>query len=583
MADTHRSSDDELDEVLTTVLFDVIGTDKPGNITIDKVNTDDNSNKQQAEVIDVTVIPDFIESNFILEFVNQKEVTVNMVARKLKEKIRLGIWYFVFTSIFSAVLRISEFEGTVMNINNTSTIKFTCTIYQRPFGDSIAFLLNEKTENVLRFLDGKCYKNDRECTKCQCSVSQNNITFTWLYTMTDPCHNCTFGAHMSFADENNRKTKKVYLYMEYNGKDLGPLQTEIQELQHDTSQGADDEYLLTFTICFIAIAACFITTILVLKRKQIRICTRTVKKTGSNENLLKDTVKKTGIKKNLPKDTGETELHCHPRSCKHARISVKLSRQILLKHESVDIFGLISISESKLVIADRRDNALEIYSDDKFDLKFSVLYKINGVTRVSKDIIAVTLANNDNIHLYTLKNNKCVLWKTIQIGYNLLDITSDTHYLVFKHKDEKTMKAMLKLYNCESNKVEDFRDVSNSTFCCDKLALDMDSKTVYACAENTDQVVALSLKEDKDWYMPIPKPTEIVLVQCNENTRMILVLCKNQNEIYCVSKDKVRRVEEEGETIKKSSMFNRMSYNAEVSQLFVQTAKTVINVYDMTF
>lgn len=271
-------------------------------------------------------------------------------------------------------------------------------------------------------------------------------------------------------------------------------------------------------------------------------------------------------------------MHIHPR-----RISVKLSRQIVLKHASIDIWGLIPISESKLVVADRRDNALEIYFDDKFVLKYNVIYRINGATRVSKDVIAVTLGNNDTINLYTLKQNACEVLKKIQIGHNLLDITSHRHYLVFKHNNEKTGKAMLKLYNCESKIVENFRDISNSTVCCDKLALDMDSKTVYACDENNDQVVALSLKENEDWYMPIPKPTEIVSVQCGENTRMILVLCKNKNEIYCVSKDEVRRVEEEGETIKKSSIFNRMSYNAEVNQLFVQTAKNVINVYDITF
>lgn len=220
-----------------------------------------------------------------MKILNKKEVTVNMVARKLKKNIRLGIWCFVLSTIFTAVEGIYGFEGTVMHTNDISSIQFTCTIYQRPFGDSIAFLVNEKTENVLCILEGKCYNNNRECTKCQCSVSQNKINFTWLYTLTDPCHNCTFGAHMSFAEKNNIYTKKVYLSFGYNGKDLGPLQTEIQEWKHNASQGAGiyDDYLITITICFIATVACFITTVCVLKRKQIRICTRKGDQTGATK------------------------------------------------------------------------------------------------------------------------------------------------------------------------------------------------------------------------------------------------------------------------------------------------------------
>lgn len=43
--------------------------------------------------------------------------------------------------------------------------------------------------------------------------------------MTDKCHNCTFGAHMSFADEKNKDTKKVYVCMGYNGKGILHLQS----------------------------------------------------------------------------------------------------------------------------------------------------------------------------------------------------------------------------------------------------------------------------------------------------------------------------------------------------------------------
>ncbi|XP_052080830.1 uncharacterized protein LOC127718803 isoform X1 [Mytilus californianus] len=515
-----------------------------------------------------------------------KEATAVMLLKHT----RICFWYLAFVSTYDAAFEI--FEGKVIKSTNTSAIKFTCKTYQRPVGDSIVFLLNDRTTNVMRVYEGKCYDNQGECKNCTCSSSRNEITFTWMYIMTVPCHNCTFGADMSYTDENKRKSRNVNLYRVYNCKDLGPLQRNTQEVQHNTKQVEgmkEDGFVVPIIfICVTAIVICFITTILVLKRKQIK-------------QRIRPRVKKQDTEEELLANTDMTHSACASKLCKPVQISVQLSGQITLEGES-DIFGIISISKSKLVVADNFGNILKIYSDGQCKLKCPLLYKINGVTSVSEDVIAVTLVNNKNIYLYTLENDGCKLLDTIKVGYNIVDIASDKDYIVFEQKNENTKQTSLKIWNVKSKIIENIINVPYSNSGSNKLAIDMSSETIYACAENS--VFAVSFKKDKDWSMVVPDPTAIVLVQAGENNRMVLVLYKNQNEIYRVSKNEVIRVEkieekeknekkrkengdEEEEAgkveIQKSSTFNRMTYNAELKQLFVQTAKNVISVYDITY
>lgn len=287
--------------------------------------------------------------------------------------------------------------------------------------------------------------------------------------------------------------------------------------------------------------------------------------------------------------------------CKPVQITVQLARQITLDSKS-DVFGLISISKSTLVVANNFENTLDIYLDGQCNLKRNVIYRINGVTRVSEDVIAVTHMNRKEIDLYTLKNQGCEKLDKIVVGFNIVDIASDKDYLVFEQKNENTEQTSLKLYNVKSKKNEKIINVPYSNPGSNKLTLDMSSETIYACAGNN--VYALSFNKDKVWSMPLLDPTSIVLVEAGEKNRMILVLSKNQHEIYRVSENEVIRVkkieekekkekrsegkkgeeEEEGEVkIEKLSTLNRMTYNAELKQLFVQTSKNVISVYDTTY
>lgn len=129
-----------------------------------------------------------------------------------------GILFAVYKS--TSAFTISIFEGQIFERNNQSIIEFTCKINQRPIDDSIVFLLNEQTSNVMRFLDGKCHNTYEEDTECKCFLSQNKMTFTWVYIMHVPGNNCTFGTEMSITNDENGNTMNVNLYRRYNGKGI---------------------------------------------------------------------------------------------------------------------------------------------------------------------------------------------------------------------------------------------------------------------------------------------------------------------------------------------------------------------------
>ncbi|CAC5385524.1 unnamed protein product [Mytilus coruscus] len=140
-------------------------------------------------------------------------------------------------NILRDVNRTPDFKGVTLVYNRLKTVfKFSCIIFQRPIGNTVMFLVNYTTVDVLRFYNNTCYNKNRACSGrtdiCGCSYTDNVFTMNYVIEQTGSVYiNTTFGVQMVLKG-NSEKGFQMTLSRVFDGKEFGKLKTEIDPNAH---------------------------------------------------------------------------------------------------------------------------------------------------------------------------------------------------------------------------------------------------------------------------------------------------------------------------------------------------------------
>lgn len=105
----------------------------------------------------------------------------------------------------------SDFYGQALHIGKGFFFQFTCKLFQIPVDNSLTFLVNEKTVDILRFEKLDCYNIKGKCTENSCSCSLSTNTFQWFYSISTSLKKMIFEVQARYADMSTGKIVKVSL------------------------------------------------------------------------------------------------------------------------------------------------------------------------------------------------------------------------------------------------------------------------------------------------------------------------------------------------------------------------------------
>lgn len=95
-------------------------------------------------------------------------------------------------------LQIPTLNAEIIEAYNLTSLKFECRAFTHPKG-SLHFLVNNKSVDVMRFANNKCYNKSSECTNGSCSCSYKDYSFIWYHNVTEYSIHSTFGVVIKIA------------------------------------------------------------------------------------------------------------------------------------------------------------------------------------------------------------------------------------------------------------------------------------------------------------------------------------------------------------------------------------------------
>lgn len=108
-------------------------------------------------------------------------------------------------------LFLPTFDAEVVRTNYSTTLKFKCTVFQRPVDSLLHFLVNGKSVVVMYFSNERCFNKGTECNKDTCDCSYNDYSFTWFYPVNSSSFGSAFGVVTKIASEKNNEFMKLTL------------------------------------------------------------------------------------------------------------------------------------------------------------------------------------------------------------------------------------------------------------------------------------------------------------------------------------------------------------------------------------
>lgn len=127
----------------------------------------------------------------------------------------ISIFYYIKDVTVS-----SDFFGDALYIGKQIFFNFTCKLFKMTLDNSMVFLVNEKTIDILRFQNSNCYNIDGKCTErsCYCSIQTN--TFRWLFTSTSSLQNLIFQVQARFSNTTSGRITQDSLSRTFDGKSM---------------------------------------------------------------------------------------------------------------------------------------------------------------------------------------------------------------------------------------------------------------------------------------------------------------------------------------------------------------------------
>lgn len=102
------------------------------------------------------------------------------------------------------------------HIDNLYTL--SCSTCDTVDGRSVEFLVNDKSEDSVRYVDNKCYHRNKMCLENRCSCSSNEFNWTFDANNKPEIHNFTCKAEFQDFERNCRKTQMITLVAGEHGK-----------------------------------------------------------------------------------------------------------------------------------------------------------------------------------------------------------------------------------------------------------------------------------------------------------------------------------------------------------------------------
>lgn len=109
----------------------------------------------------------------------------------------MGLYSFILF-FADGKLQIPTLNAEIIEADNLTSLKFECTVFTHPKG-SLHFLVDNKTVDVMRFANNKCYNKSSECTNGSCYCSYEDYSFIWYYTVNKYSIQSTFGVVMKIT------------------------------------------------------------------------------------------------------------------------------------------------------------------------------------------------------------------------------------------------------------------------------------------------------------------------------------------------------------------------------------------------
>ncbi|VDI74306.1 Hypothetical predicted protein, partial [Mytilus galloprovincialis] len=125
----------------------------------------------------------------------------------------------------------SDFYGQALSIDSGFFFQFTCKMFQIPVDNSLTFLVNEKTVDILRFEKLDCYNIKGKCTENSCSCSLSTNTFQWFYSISTSLKKMIFEVQARYADMSTGKIVKVSLSRTFYSEDFGTLKMRTDTIR----------------------------------------------------------------------------------------------------------------------------------------------------------------------------------------------------------------------------------------------------------------------------------------------------------------------------------------------------------------
>lgn len=125
----------------------------------------------------------------------------------------------------------SDFYGQALHIGKGFFFQFTCKLFQIPVDNSLTFLVNEKTVDILRFEKLDCYNIKGKCTENSCSCSLSTNTFQWFYSISTSLKKMIFEVQARYADMSTGKIVKVSLSRTFYSEDFGTLKMRTDTIR----------------------------------------------------------------------------------------------------------------------------------------------------------------------------------------------------------------------------------------------------------------------------------------------------------------------------------------------------------------
>lgn len=111
-----------------------------------------------------------------------------------------------------------------MVYNRLTVFKFSGIIFDQPIDNTVMFLVNYTTVDILRFYNNTCYNQNRACTVgndiCWCNTRGNIFQMRYILDKTGLIYNnTTFGVQM-LLKRNSGIVVQMSLLRIYDGKGL---------------------------------------------------------------------------------------------------------------------------------------------------------------------------------------------------------------------------------------------------------------------------------------------------------------------------------------------------------------------------